>query len=75
MWHGCWSISETADLLGFSRTIISRVYKERFEKEKNTQLVAVLLEKMPCQRRMARPVQTDRKANVTQITTRNNQGL
>jgi len=34
MWHGCWSISETADLLGFSRTIISRVYKERSEKEK-----------------------------------------
>ncbi len=28
------SISETADLLGFSLTTISRVYRERFEKEK-----------------------------------------
>ncbi len=28
------SISETADLLGFSHTTISRVYRERFKKEK-----------------------------------------
>ncbi len=28
------SISKTADLLGFSRTTISRVYRERSEKEK-----------------------------------------
>ncbi len=28
------SISKTADLLGFSRTTISRVYRELFEKEK-----------------------------------------
>ncbi len=28
------SISETADLLGFSHTTISRVYRERSEKEK-----------------------------------------
>ncbi len=32
-WAGL-SISETADLLGFSLTTISRVYRERFEKEK-----------------------------------------
>ncbi len=32
-WAGL-SISQTADLLGFSRTTISRVYRERSEKEK-----------------------------------------
>ncbi len=31
------SISKTDDLLGFSRTTISRVYRERSEKEKNIQ--------------------------------------
>ncbi len=71
------SISKTADLLGSSRTSISRVYREWSEKEKNIQWAAVVWTKMPCwcQRRMGRLVRDDRKATETQITTRYNQGM
>ncbi len=71
------SISKTADLLGFSRT--TRVYREWSKKEK------ISSEQQLCgrkcfvdvrdQRRMGRLVRDDRKATVTQIINRYNQGM
>ena len=68
------SISETADLLGFSLTTISRVYRGWSQKEKISSEPKCLVDARG-QRRMARLVQDDRKTTVTQITTGYNQGL
>ncbi len=73
------SILKTADLLGFSHTTISSVFREWSEKEKiysERQLWAwKCLVDVRGQRRMGRLVRDDRKATVTQITTRYNQGM
>ncbi len=73
------SISKTADLLEFSHTTISRVYREWSEKEKipsERQLCGrECLVDVRGQRRMGRLVRDDRKATVTQITTHYNQGM
>ncbi len=73
------SISKTADLLGFSRTTIAKVYRDWSKKEKISSEWQLCGQKclvdVRGQRRMGRLVEDDRKTTVTQITTRYNQGM
>ncbi len=73
------SISETADILVFSHTTISRVYREWSKKEKISSERQLwgrkCLVDVRGQRRMDRLVRDDRKTTLTQITTRYNQGM
>ncbi len=83
MWNGCWCQTRWAEyfkncrstgifmhnhLYGLQRMVWKREY---------IQWAAVVWTKMPCwcQRRMGRVVRDDKKATVTRITTRYNQGM
>ncbi len=70
------SISKTADLLGFSHKTISSVYREWSEKHKISSERQLCGQKcLVDQRRIGRLIRDDRKATVTQITTRYKQDM
>uniref|UniRef100_A0AAY5LA69 Tc3 transposase DNA binding domain-containing protein n=1 Tax=Esox lucius TaxID=8010 RepID=A0AAY5LA69_ESOLU len=74
-WAGL-SISQSAQLLGFSRTTISRFYKEWCEKGKTSSMRQSCGQKcLVGQRRMGQLIQADRRATLTEITTRYNRGM
>uniref|UniRef100_A0A3B3QF02 Transposase Tc1-like domain-containing protein n=1 Tax=Paramormyrops kingsleyae TaxID=1676925 RepID=A0A3B3QF02_9TELE len=73
------SISQSAQLLGFSRTSISWVYKEWCAKGKTSSMRqscgGKCLVDARGQRRMGRLIQADRRATLTEIPTHYNRGM
>ena len=69
------SISETADLLGFSCKTVSRVCREWCENKKQQQFCEQKNVNERGQRRRTRQVKADRKVTVTQITTHYNSSM
>ncbi len=82
-WNGCWCQTGWSEYFKncWSTGIFTHKHllglQRRVRKRENIQWAAVVWMKMPCwcQRRMVRLVRDDRKATVTQITTRYNQGI
>ncbi len=83
MWNGFWCQTGWSEYfkncwsIGILHTQPSLGFTENGPKKINIQWAAVVWTKMPCwgQRIMGRLVRDDRKATVTQITTRYNQGM
>jgi len=73
------SISQSAQLLGFSRTTISKVYKEWCEKQETSRMRQSCGRKCFVdargQRRKGRLIQADRRATLSEITTCYNRGM
>jgi len=80
-WHGCWCQTGWSEYFKncWSNTTISRVHSECSEKEKISSEWQLCGRKffvdVRGQRRMDRLVRDDRKATVSQITSRYNQGM
>ncbi|TRY54695.1 hypothetical protein DNTS_031230 [Danionella cerebrum] len=69
------SISDAAELLGFSRATVCRVYRDWAEKDKTSSDRQLCGKRSVVdQRRMDRLVQADRKASIPQLTARYNEG-
>jgi len=70
---------EICFVIGFPHKTISRVYKEWCEKGKTSSMRQSCWQKCLVdargQRRMGRLIQADRRATLTEITTRYNQGM